>query len=393
MNGLHVVLVTHRFWPLVGGAETAMTNLALGLRELGVAVTLVTARHEPQWPADIVYREIPVHRVHVPRFGWGTMRYLISLSRWLRKNRPDIDLVCVSHLGPEAHTAVGALAGTSIPVVVRAEAGDSFPSSAAEQGRRVLPRSLRRCLQARALVATTPHAERCLVELGVEARRIQRIANGVPPQRTRSPARRLAARRALATANEDLRMPENQPLVLGLGQLHADHRWPLAIEAWRRVAANWPHARLWLIGDGPQREELYRRIRDADLYGRVLIPGEFDATDDLLQAADLLISPMSPPKESLAVLEAMAAGLPVVACEGTYPDLFVDGVSGFAVKPRNAAALATTIARALNHPLQGDALAAAALTRIRESRSLTAMATAHLRLFQQLVSSPARAVK
>ena len=95
MNGLHVVLVTHRFWPLVGGAETAMTNLALGLRELGVAVTLVTARHEPQWPADIIYREIPVHRVHVPRFGWGTMRYLISLSRWLRKNRPDIDLVCV----------------------------------------------------------------------------------------------------------------------------------------------------------------------------------------------------------------------------------------------------------------------------------------------------------
>ena len=125
----------------------------------------------------------------------------------------------------------------------------------------------------------------------------------------------------------------------------------------------------------------------------MLIPGEFDATDDLLHAADLLISPMSPPKESLAVLEAMAAGLPVVACEGTYPDLFVDGVSGFAVKPRDAGALATAIARALNHPLQGDAYAAAALTRIRESRSLTAMATAHLRLFQQLVSSSARAVK
>lgn len=393
MNGLRVVLVTHRFWPLVGGAETAVINLALGLRELGVAVTLVTARHEPQWPADIVYREIPVHRVHVPRFGWGTMRYLIGLSRWLRKNRPDIDLVCVSHLGPEAHTAVGALAGTQVPVVIRAEAGDSFPATSTDAGRRVLPRSLRRCLQAQAVVATTSHAERCLFELGVEVRRIQPIANGVPTHRTRSPSRRLAARRALATANEDLRMPENQPLVLGLGSLDAEHRWPLAIEAWRRVASQWPHARLWVVGDGPQREELYRRIRDADLYGRVLIPGEFDATDDLLQAADLLIAPMSPPKESLAVLEAMAAGLPVVACDGTFPDLLVDGVTGFAVKPRDASALATTIARALNHPLQGDAFAAAALTRVRESRSLKAMAAAHLKLFQQLVSSPARLVK
>lgn len=393
MNGLRVVLVTHRFWPLVGGAETAVINLALGLRERGVAVTIVTARHEPQWPADIVYREIPVHRVHVPRFGWGTMRYLIGLSRWLRKNRPDIDLVCVSHLGPEAHTAVGALTGTTVPVVVRAESADAFPATSADQGRRVLPRSLRRCLQAHALVATTPHAERCLFELGVDVRRIQPIANGVPDQRTRSPSRRIAARRALATANEDLRLPENQPLILGLGRLDAEHRWPFAIEAWRRIAGQWPHARLWLIGDGPQREELYRRIRDADLYGRVLIPGEFDATDDLLQAADLLISPMLPPKESVAVLEAMAAGLPVVACEGTYPNLFVDGVTGLAFKPRDAGAMATAIARALNHPLQGDAFAAAALKRVRESHALTAMTTAHLRLFQQLVSSPARLVK
>jgi glycosyltransferase involved in cell wall biosynthesis len=178
-----------------------------------------------------------------------------------------------------------------------------------------------------------------------------------------------------------------------MGCLHADHRWPLAIEAWRRVAPNWPHARLWLIGDGPQREELYRRIRDADLYGRVLLPGEFDATEDLLQAADLLISPLSAPKESLAVLEAMGAGLPVVACEGTYPELLIDGVTGFVVKPRDASALATTIARALHHPLQRDACAAAALKRVRETRRLTTMATTHLKLFQQLVSSPARLVK
>ncbi len=71
MNGLRLVLVTRRFWPLVGGAETATANLARGLRGLGVTPTILTGRHDAQWPADVVYREIPVHRLHFPRFRLG----------------------------------------------------------------------------------------------------------------------------------------------------------------------------------------------------------------------------------------------------------------------------------------------------------------------------------
>jgi hypothetical protein len=54
MNGLRLVLVTRRFWPLVGGAETATANLASGLRDLGVTPTILTGRHDALWPADVV---------------------------------------------------------------------------------------------------------------------------------------------------------------------------------------------------------------------------------------------------------------------------------------------------------------------------------------------------
>jgi glycosyltransferase involved in cell wall biosynthesis len=393
MNGLRLVLVTRRFWPLVGGAETATANLARGLRAAGAVPTILTARHDPGWPGDIAYREIPVHRLHVPRFGWGTMRYLIALSQWLRKNRPDFDLVCVSRLGPEAATVVGALAGSGIPVVIRAEADEQFEPARPGKPARTISRTLRRCLQAQAIVAATPHVAQGVRELGMDPRHVHGIANGVTTLSPRSPAQKTAARRALAAVNEDLRVPANQPVALGVGHLHPDQEWPVVIAAWKRVAEQWPYARLWLVGDGPQREELYRRVRDADLYGRVLLPGTFDSTDELLQAADLLVVPTCRPKESVAVLEAMAAGLPVLVSAGPgHRELVTDGVTGHVVAGRDPAAWGSAITSAFHHPLQEDAVAIAALQRVREIRSLRDMAWSHLQLFRQLVSSSVRSV-
>jgi glycosyltransferase involved in cell wall biosynthesis len=388
MNGLRLLLITRRFWPLVGGAETATANLARGLRALGAVPTILTARYDAQWPDFIAYREIPVHRLNVPRFGWGTIRYRMAMSRWLRRNRPNIDLVCVSHLGPEAYTVVGALAGTGIPVVIRAEADEPFAMTHLGNPSRAISRTLRRCLRAQAIVAATSHVGQCLRELGVDPPRVHRIANGVTPLAPRSPAQKIAARRALARVNEDLRVPANQPVALCIGQLHSDNEWSVVIDAWNRVAEQWPYARLWLVGEGPQREDLYRRIRDADLIGRVLMPGEFDSTDELLQAADLLVVPTMLPKESVAVLEAMAAGLPVLVREGPgHQELVTDGVTGHLFSRRDPAALASAISRAFHHPMRGDAVATAALQRVRESRSLRDMAWSHLQLFLQLVSS------
>jgi hypothetical protein len=122
MSGIRVVIVTARFWPLVGHAEQVIADLARGLFEQGMLPSILTARFDTRWPVDVVFREIPVHRLPCPpRFGWGTMRYMIALSRWLRRNRPDIDLVCVSHLSHDAHAVLGALDGAGVPVVLRAE--------------------------------------------------------------------------------------------------------------------------------------------------------------------------------------------------------------------------------------------------------------------------------
>lgn len=393
MNGLRLVLVTHRYWPLVGGAETAIAHLAQGLRQLGAAPTILTARHDARWPTDVVHREIPVHRLNCPRFGWSGLRYLIALARWLKRNRPDIDAVCVSHLGHEAYAVIGALAGSGVPVVVRAEANESFALTDPAQTGRSLSRTLRRCRQAQAVVVSTDHAQQVVTELGMERHRILRVRNGVEVLPDRQPALVAAARQALATVNEDLRVPADQPVAVCIGPLHQDNGLDTVIRAWKQVALEWPFARLWLIGDGPHREVLHRRIRDHDLVGRVLMPGEFDSTDDLLMAANVLVVPTLLPKESMAVLEAMAAGLPVLAsAESHHQNLVTDGVTGGVFAGRNATLLAKKISHLFRHPMQASAWSAAALQHVRAHRSLQAMAQAHLRLFQTLIHSSVRTV-
>ena len=67
VSGCRVVIVTRRFWPLVGGPEKVLANLAVELTARGCPTTVLTARWQPKWPAEIVLRGVPVIRPSPPR--------------------------------------------------------------------------------------------------------------------------------------------------------------------------------------------------------------------------------------------------------------------------------------------------------------------------------------
>ena len=82
MSSLRLALVTRRFWPLVGGAEMVMANLAEELTRQGHQVQIVTAQWHPNWPKQISHRGIPVIRLPNPSLrGWGTVCYMMALGR------------------------------------------------------------------------------------------------------------------------------------------------------------------------------------------------------------------------------------------------------------------------------------------------------------------------
>jgi len=126
----------------------------------------------------------------------------------------------------------------------------------------------------------------------------------------------------------------------------------------------------------------------------VVLAGVFDGIDELLAAADLLVVPAAEGDGSLAVLEAMAAGLPVVA--GDIPgnrSLVTDGRHGLLVRVEDPPTLSGAIARLLDEPQLAARLGAEGRRRATTEFSLAKMVDAHVTLFESLIHAESQQSK
>lgn len=364
-----------------------MATLAAELAGRAVPVTLLTARWQPTWPAEIRYRGVPVVRLPHPQVRiWGTLRYMQALARWLRRHRDEYDLVYVSMLKHDAYAALAAV-GEDMPVVLRAEGagptGDCRWQQEARCGRRIR----KRCTRADAVVVPSRAMEQELLNSQYPGERIHFVPNGIAIPPVRSVATQLAARNALAATSFTLRLPQDAPLAVFTGRLHPAKGLGDLMAAWEPVATRWPDARLWLVGEGPFQEELEAEIEARSLKNHVVLAGVFDNVDQLLAAADLFVLPSWEEGMSLALLEAMAAGLPVVACDiPGNRDLVADGQTALLVPVRDPPRLSQAIERLLNAPLLRVRLGEAAREVAINRFSLPQMADLHLELFDRVVA-------
>lgn len=387
MSLQRLVLVTRRFWPLVGGAERIMASLAAELAGRGLEVTLLTARWQTQWPAELTYRGVSVVRLPSPsRRFWGTLEYMRSLARWLSRNSDRYDLVYVSMLKHDAYATIGAVGGR-VPVVLRAEgagqSGDCRWQETGNFGRWIR----RRCRKADALVAPSRAIEAELVEAGYPLARVHYMPNGVPIA-TPGAAAKAEARATLASVNPLLQLADAAPLALYTGRLDVAKGLDTLLAAWELVTARLPKARLWLAGEGPYRKTLEELIEARGLFGRVVLAGVFDTVDELLAAADVFVLPSREEGMSLSLLEAMAAGLPAIASDiPGNRQLITHGQQGLLVPLDDATALASTLLQVLKEPQWAAGLAAAGHASVQERFSLAKMADAHLALFENLLCS------
>jgi len=353
---LRVVLVANRFWPLVGGREKNLAQLSAELAVRQHQVTVWTACWQKNWPRQVVYRGVRVVReADAPGNRWSTIRYLRQLGRWLRSQRDAVDVVCISGLREEAYTAVQSLAGHT-PLVLRADpaaplrAADDANSGAKD---RCSWRLHRRCRQADAVVAPFATVARQLLAEGFSPQQVCHIPPGVHIPSPRTAETRRAARRTLAEAALSLQLADDSPLAVYLGRLAPQAALGQLVSAWASVAREIPDARLWLVGYGAAQRALEDQIERQGLAGRVILGGTFDQVDDILAAADWLVQPIAKPGLGLAILEAMAAGLPVVASDTPeHRELLGDGDCGVLVPPADVDAMAAAMLRlAADHAL------------------------------------------
>ena len=373
-----VVFVTRRFWPLVGGAERVVANLAVAMRRLGVETEIVTAQWERDWPREVVHREVPVHRIAQPRQrGWGTFRFMHGLDGWLRGHADKYDAICVSMLKHSAYIAVRRATKDKTPLILRAEGGGETGDVHWQRTGRFGAR-IRRCCQRAVVVAPSNQILNELTNAGYPAETTHYIPNGVEvPTEVED---RQAARLALAEANRDLLALEQAPVAAYTGRLSRKKGLFELVKAWARVVAARPEARLWLVGEGEDRDELFQLVKDLDLQGRVLLPGAFDTVDEVLQASDLFVLPSYEEGMSLSLLEAMAAARPVVASDIPGNRALIENeVHGLLIPPKDVHGLSQAILRVLTDP-QRERLGRAGRDKVMRQFSLERCAQRHLEL-------------
>jgi glycosyltransferase involved in cell wall biosynthesis len=142
---------------------------------------------------------------------------------------------------------------------------------------------------------------------------------------------------------------------------------------------------LVVLGEGPERGELERLARGLGVEQRVFLLGRVPDVAAWLQRAHVFVHPARWEGFGLGVLEAMLAGLPVVASNvSSLPELVVHGETGLLVPPDDAVALAAGVADALER----SELGAAGIARARREFSVARMADRTAALYADLASAP-----
>ena len=215
--------------------------------------------------------------------------------------------------------------------------------------------------------ARFPHASVAVIHNGIEV--------GAPP----TSAARARARSALGIASQ-------VPVVATVARLDPVKDLVTLLDAFARVRQAGIDARLLVAGDGPERERLNARASQPDLAGAVDFLGYRSDVRSWLPGVDVYVNSSISEGVSVTILEAMAAGIPVVATNvGGTPEVLHSADVGLLVPARDPASLGHAIVTLLHSASTRSALGSAGRQRLQSAFTLDRMVDAYVALYDRLL--------
>ena len=174
-------------------------------------------------------------------------------------------------------------------------------------------------------------------------------------------------------------------IVGAAGRLSPEKGFSNLVDAAANLAGADPQLGFILLGDGPLRAALAEQIRRVGLQGRFVLAGHRTDLDTLLPFLDLLVLPSYTEGLPNIVLEAFAAGVPVVATAvGGTPEVIDDGVNGYLVPPGDPACLADRIRTALNSEAQRREMGLRGRQKVWKQFTFASQSVLYQQLFETL---------
>ena len=350
----------------VGGTQTWLTILVRALAERGFDMRVYCMR--AVWHPENVHRLEPFAKVEI--IGEARLRAGIGLAYLGRALRAwPVDVV-------QTALPTSDMIGRTLGRLVRAPA--IFSSI---RGRNVDKPAWQRWLDRR--TARWAHAivfnDREAISFGIRhegvgAHQVAYIPNGVALAPAQQSVRDIRAQ---------LQTPPAATVIGTVARLHPSKGHEDLLRAFALVRKRYPDAVLWIIGDGERRAALEKETRRLGISDQVRMPGSRNDISDILPAIDLFALPSHWEGMPNALMEAMAAGRPVVASNiDGIRELVVHGETGWLTPPGASDSLAQTMIEALADPEGAAQVGQRAKARMQKEFSIERMADAYEQLYR-----------
>ncbi|GAC1341857.1 MAG: hypothetical protein NVSMB23_13980 [Myxococcales bacterium] len=360
-------MVTALYPPSIGGIQSHTQHLARKLVRRGLEVHVVT-REVPGAPRSEVSDGVQVHRV-----GTGTGSFIGGALQKLHGLRSRFEVLHAHQLLSPTTVAILCrfVSDKRILLNPHASGGIGDVQSLRRQGPLGEARLALARRAADAFIAISRPIRAELEAAGVAPSAIRDVRNGVDVEgfHPADEGERARLRAALG-------LPPG-PLVLSAGRIAREKGVDVLVAAWPAVAARVPGARLCILGDGAERATLSRTLPEALWVGGVPDVAPY------LRAADAFALPSRTEGMPVALLEAMACGLPCVATAvGGTVEVLEDGFSGRLVPSEDPARLADGLVEALS----GRPWGAAARAQVVRRFSLDDVADRYVEIYLSLLA-------
>lgn len=349
-----------------GGTQRQMIELIERLDRRQFRVHPVCFHRTGEWFERVAGFDEPVAVFPIHGFcRTATVHQLRAFARWCRTSQIAVLQTC------ELYSNIFGLVGgalASVPVRIGSRRG-MVETRAQQRVQRAAYAAAHR------VVANSQAAASRLRHEGVPDRKIDVFYNGIDLSAFPAPRRRGGRARIALVAC-----------------LREEKRIDVLIAAAPRVLARHPSAEFWVVGNGSCREQLVALAQQSGVSERFRFLGHRDDVPALLADADVFVLPSRSEAFPNAVMEAMAAGLPVVATAvGGIPELVADGHTGRLVPTGDPEALALALIELLDEPRRAAQLGLAARQRVEQMFSFDRMVDQFANLYLGQLQVRARA--
>ncbi len=381
---MRVLMVTERYLPIWGGAENQLKQLIPRLTARGCEVSVVTRRYHANWPKEESLDGVHVIRLGVPGTGaFQTLFFSVSLAIYILRSRHNIDIL-------HSHGAVnmGALCSwlgrlLGLKNVAKIASAGRIPTFSGSWLKRIVLKSFQR---SNAIISMTEEIDAELAAQATPPAAIVRITNGVDAGRFCKSERNLrdAWRREHGLSTDAQVILFSSRLVFGKGL-------DILLQAWARVATQYPRVHLFILGDGSDQldsiEISMKAKVKAESLERVTFKGAVTDPEKYLGVADIFVFPSRQEGFPNALMEALSAGLAVVASDigGVLP-LIDNNRTGVLFASEDSGDLATKLLSLLADSASIECLGVSARNEMLAKYSFEKIADAYITLYGQMIS-------